>query len=81
MRIIEIPINANLLPVKYFKNRVIIITNFEICPPPGPSFTLTYVVSIYHKSIKYKGFAGSRAGTYFNIENGDDPFFLIFDQK
>ena len=31
-------------------------------------------------SIQYKGFAGSRGGTYFNIENGYDPIFLIFDQ-
>ena len=61
MRIIEISINANLFLVKYLKNRVIIIFNFEVCsPPPGPSFSLTYVVSIYHMSIKYKGFAGSR---------------------
>ena len=35
-------------------------------------------------SIQYKGFAGSRGGgggTYFDIENGDDPIFLIFDRK
>ena len=82
MRIIEISINANLFPVKYFKNRVITIFNFEVCPPPGPSFPLTYVVSIYHMSIQYKGFAGSRGGgTYFNIEKGDDPIFLIFDRN
>ena len=83
MRIIEISINANLLPVKYLKYRVITIFNFEVCSPPGPSFPLTYVMSIYHMSIQYKGFAGSRGGggTYFNIKNGDDPFFLIFDRK
>ena len=62
MRIIEISINANLFPVKYLKNRVITIFNFEVCSPPGPSFPLTYVVSIYHMSIQYKGFAGSRGG-------------------
>ena len=79
MRIIEISIYANLFPVKYLKNRVITIFNFEVCSPPGPSFPHSYVVSIYHMSIQYKGFAGSRGGgTYFNIENGDDP---IFDQK
>ena len=81
MRIIEISINANLFPVKYLKNRVITIFNFEVCSPPGPSFPLIYVVSIYHMSIQYKGFAGSRGGTYFDIENGDDPNFLIFDRK
>ena len=81
MRIIEISINANLFLVKYLKNRVITIFNFEVCSPTGPSFPLTYVVSIYHMSLQYKGFAGSRGGTYFNIENGDDPIFLIFDRK
>ena len=83
MRIIEISIDANLFPVKYSKNRVITIFNFEVCSPlPGPSFPLTYVVSIYHMGIQYKGFAGSRGGgTYLNIENGDDPIFLIFDRK
>ena len=81
MRIIEISINANLFPVKYLKNMVITIFNFEVCSPPGPSFPLTYVVSIYHLSIQYKGFAGSRGGTYLNIENGDYSFFLIFDRK
>ena len=49
--------------------------------PPGTNFPLTYVVSIYHMSIQYKGFAGSRGGgggeTYFDIENGDDPIFLF----
>ena len=59
MRIIEIAINANLFPDNYLKNRVITLFNFEVCPP-GPSFPLTYVVSIYHISIQYKGFAGSR---------------------
>ena len=32
-------------------------------------------------SIQYKGFAGSRGGAYFNIKNGDDPIFVIFDRK
>ena len=81
MCIIEISINANLFTVKYLKNRVITIFNFEVCSPPGPSFPLIYVVSIYHMSIQYKGFPGSWGGTYFNIENGDDPIFLIFDRK
>ena len=82
MRIIEISISANLFPVKYLKNRVITIFNFEVCSSPGPSFPLTYVVSLYHISIQYKGFAGSRGGgTYFNNKNGDDPNFVIFDQK
>ena len=81
MRIIEISINANLFPVKYLKSRVITILNFVVCSPPGPSFPLTYVVPVYHMSIQYKRFAGSRGGTYFNIENGDDPFFLKFDRK
>ena len=81
MPIIQISINANLFPVKYLKNRVITIFNFEVCSPsPGPSFPLTYVVSIYHISIQYKGFAGSR-GTYYNIKNGDDPIFVIFDRN
>ena len=81
MPIIEISINANLFPVKYLKNRVITIFNFEVCSPPGPSFPLTYVVSIYHISIQYKGFAGSWGGTYFYIKNSDDPIFVIFDRK
>ena len=80
MRIIEISINANLFPVKYLKNRASPFSILRYVPPPGPSFPLTYVVSIYHMSIQYKGFAGSRGGTYFNIENGDDPIFLIFDR-
>ena len=48
MRIIEISINANLFPVKYLENRV--FTPFSVLryvPPTGPSFPLTYVVSIY----------------------------------
>ena len=80
MRITEIFINANLFPIKYLKNRVITIFNFEVCSPPGPSIPLTYVVSIYHTSIQYKGITGSR-GTYFNIKNGDDPVFVMFDRK
>ena len=84
MRVIEISISAKLFPVKYSKNRVITIFNFEVCSPTGPSFPLIYVVSIYHISIQCKGFAGSRGGggrTYFNIKNGDDPIFVIFDRK
>ena len=55
MRIIEISINANLLPVKYLKNRVITIFNFEVCPPPlDPASHLhmlcQYTIGIY--SIK-----------------------------
>ena len=47
--------------------------------PPVPSFPLTHVVSIYHISIQYKGFAGSRGGggTYFYIKNDDDPISVI----
>ena len=37
MRIIEISINANLFLVKYLKNRVIIIFNFEVCSPLDPA--------------------------------------------
>ena len=63
MRIIEISINANLFLVKHLKNRVITIFNLRyVPPPPGPSFPLTYVVSLYNMSIQYKGFAGSRGG-------------------
>ena len=36
--------------------------------PPGPSLPLTYVVSIYHISIQYKGFAGSRGGHTFILK-------------
>ena len=78
MRFIEISINPNLFPVKYLKKRFITIFNFEVCsPPPGPSFPLTYVVSIYHISIQYKGFAGSRGGAYFYFKNYDDPISVI----
>ena len=82
MHIIERYIKANLFPVKYLKNRVITVFNFDICPPLDPASHLHYVVSMYHISIQYKGFAGSRGGgTYFNIKNGDDPIFVIFDRK
>ena len=27
--------------------------------------------------MKFKGFAGSRGGTYFYIKNDDDPIFVI----
>ena len=80
MRIIETGINANLFPVKYLRNRVITIFNFKVCSSPGPRFPLAYVVSIYHISIQYKGFAGSR-GAYFYIKNSDDPIFVVFDPK
>ena len=47
-------------------------------PPPGPSFPLIYVVSIYHMSLQYKGFAGSRGGgTYFNIKMVMTQFFYF----
>ena len=48
-------------------------------PPPGPSFSLTYVVSIYHISIQYKGFAGSRGGGghTFILKNDNDPISVI----
>ena len=79
MRIIEISFNANLFPVKYLKNRVITIFNFEVCPPPppGPSFPLTYVVSIFR--IQYKGFDGSRGGggRTFISKNDNDPISVI----
>ena len=81
MRIIGISINANLFPVKYLKNRVITIIIFEVCSPPGPSFPLTYVMSKYHMSIQYKGFAGSRGEHTLRLKIGDDPIFLIFDRK
>ena len=81
MCIIEICINANLFPVKYLRNRVITIFNLKVCSPPGPRFPLGYVVSIYHISIRYKGFTGSRRGTYFYNKNSDDPIFVNFDQK
>ena len=37
MRIKETCFNANLFPVKKYKNRVITISNSKVCPPPGPS--------------------------------------------
>ena len=80
MRIIEISISANLFPVKYLNNRVITIFNFEVSPPPGPSFPLTYVVSIYHISIQYKGFAGSR-GEYTLIIKMVMTLILYFSTR
>ena len=44
---------------------------------PGPSFPLTYVVSIYHISIQYKGFAGSRGEHTFILKNDNDPISVI----
>ena len=32
-------------------------------------------------SIQFKGFAGSRGGTYFNLEIGYALIFLFFDRK
>ena len=49
--------------------------------PPGPSFPLTYVVSIYHIIIQYKGFAGSRGGRYFNIKNGYDTILYFLTRN
>ena len=34
-------------------------------------------MSIYHISIQYKGYAGSRGGAYFYIKNYDDPISVI----
>ena len=78
MRIIEISINTNLYPFKSLKKGH---HHFRFCGmfPPGPSFSLTYVVSIYRISIQYKGFAGSRGGTYFKIKNGDDPICVMLN--
>ena len=54
MRIIEISINANLFSVKYLKNRVITIFNFEVCSPLDPASHLymlcQYTMKVY--SIK-----------------------------
>ena len=78
MRIIEISINANLFPGKYLENRVITIFNFEVCSPPGPSFPLTYFVSIYHMSIQNKGFAGSRGEHTLILKMVMTQFFLFW---
>ena len=54
MRIIQISINANLFPVKYLKNRVITIFNFDVCFPLDPASHLhmlcQYTILVY--SIK-----------------------------
>ena len=70
-------IDANLFSVKKYKNRVITIFNFKVCPPgPSESFIVyTYMVYL-HNICKWE--AGSRMEIYFTIENGDDPIFLNF---
>ena len=78
MSIVEIYINSNLFPVKYLKNRVINIFDFEVCSPPGPSFPLIYVLSIYHISIQYKGFAGPGGGEHTFILKMMMTLFLYF---
>ena len=64
MRIIKTCINANLFLVKQLEIGSSPFSILKYAPPPhtGPSFPLVYVVSIYHISIQYKGFAGSRGG-------------------
>ena len=70
-------ISANLFLVKNNKNRVITIFNVEVCSVPGPSksFILYTCMVIYTKYVSGKLGPG---GTYFKIENGDDPIFIFF---
>ena len=49
-------------------------------PPPGPSFPLTYVVSIYHIIIQHKGFAGSR-GEHTLISTRIDVYETLCPQQ
>ena len=79
MRIIDTCLNANLFPVKKYKNRVITIFNCIVCPL-GPSKSLIlYTYSVYlHNICKWE--AGSRGGgggggTYVKIKDGYDPFY------
>ena len=96
MRIIEISINANLLQVKYLKVGSSPFSILSYVPRLDPASQLhmlgQYTIWVYsikdlldpggEHTLILKGFAGSRGGgTYFNIENGDDQFFLIFDRK
>ena len=52
-------------------------------PPLDPASHLhmlcQYTISVY--SSKDLLGPGGGGGTYFNIKNGDDPIFVIFDRK
>ena len=83
MRIIQISINANLFRVKYLKNRVITIFNFEVWPPPplDPASHLHILCQYTIQEYSIKDLLGPGGGTHFDIKNSDDPVFVIFDRK
>ena len=80
MRIIEISINANLFPVKYLKNSVITIFNFEVCSPPplDPACHLhmlgQYTISVYSS----KDLLGPGGGEHTLILKMVMTLFLYF---
>ena len=76
MCIKETCFNANLFPVKNYKNRVIIF-NIKVCPPPLDPANPYYCILIWYIDTTYVSEklgpgGGGGGGTYLKIENGDD---------
>ena len=70
MRVIESCIKANSFPVKSGMT----IFNFKVYSPLTQQSFVPYTYMVYsHNICKWE--AGSRGGTYFKIENGDEPIF------
>ena len=72
--------NANLFPVKNYKNRVITISNIKVYPPPpDPANPLYCILIWYIDTIYISGKLGpGGGGTYLKIENGDDHIFFKY---
>ena len=69
--------NANLFLAKNYKNRVIIIFNIKVCPPPLDQANALYCIFIWYIDTTYvSGKLAPGGGSYLKIENGDDPIFF-----
>ena len=62
MCIKETCFNANLFPVKNYKNRVITIFNIKVCSPLDPANPLCCILIWYIDTTYVSGEAGSRGG-------------------
>ena len=79
MRIIEIAINANIFPVNYLKNRVIINFNFEVCPPLDPASHLHMLCQYTMLVYSIKDLLGQGGKHTLVLKMVMTLFFFFFD--
>ena len=74
--------NANLFRSKIRKIGSSPFSILKYVPPLDPANPLYCILIWYIDTTYVSGKLGPGAGgTYFKIENGDDPIFKIFDRK